>query len=108
MRIVVDPMPALRAAAVAKVNERYNWLASQNLHRDAAHAHKRAVANSVVNGTEPPAEFADEAALRSITSRAFAEIVTSKPNEAAQRELARQTELLAIEAATHPDQLPQG
>lgn len=108
MRIVVDPMPALRAAAVAKVNERFNYLASQNLHRDAAHAHKRAVAAAVIAGEVPPAEFAAEAALRGVEPKWLAFDIESRPNESAQRELARQTELLAIAAAARPDQLPQG
>jgi hypothetical protein len=108
MRISVDPMPALRVAAVAKVNERYNYLATQNIHRDAAHAHKRTVAAAVIAGVAPPIEFADEAALRNVSPLALAQDIASRPNEAAQRELARQTEMLAIATATRPDQLPQG
>lgn len=108
MRIVVDPMPALRLAAVAKVNERFNYLAGQNAHRDHAHFLKRILAAQIIEGGFAPDEFAEEAALRGISVHALAQTIVSKPNEAARRELARQTELLAIEAATHPDQLPQG
>lgn len=108
MRIVADPMPALRAAAVAKVNERYNYLATQEIHRDAAHAWKRSTAASVLAGDKAPAEFAAEADMLGLSPVAFAELISIKPNAAAQRELDRQTELRAIAAATHPDQLPQG
>lgn len=107
MRIAADPMPALRVAAVAKVNERYNYLATQNLHRDAAHAHKRAIAAAVISGSAPPVEFADEAAMREVTPLVLAQDIASRPNEAAQRELARQIEMMAIATATRPDQLPQ-
>lgn len=105
MRIVADPMPALRAAAVAKVNERYNYLAAQELHRDTAHAWKRAVAPLVIAGGDAPAEFAAEAVMLGMSTMAFAEMIATKPNAAAQRELARQTELQAIAVATRPDQL---
>ncbi len=108
MKIVGSPMVALRAAAIKKVNERYNLLASQNAHRDAAHAHKRAVAAAVLAGSEPTAEFSAEAALRNVSPLTLARDIAARPNEAAQRELARQTEMLAIAAATRPDQLPQG
>jgi hypothetical protein len=108
MRIVADPMPALRAAAVAKVNERYNYLAGQNGHRDQAHFLKRILAAQIIEGGFVPSEFAEEAMLRNVTPLALAQDIVSRPNATAQRELARQTELLAIEAATHPDQLPQG
>jgi hypothetical protein len=108
MRIAGSPMAALRAAAIVKVNERYNALATQNVHRDAAHAHKRAVAAAVIAGAEAPAEFSAEAALRNVSPLALAELIASKPNDAAQRELARQTELLTIAGALRPDQLPQG
>lgn len=108
MRIVADPMPALRAAAVAKVNERYNYLATRDVHRDAAHAWKRTAAASVLAGNDAPAEFAAEAMMLDLSAKAFAELIASKPNASAQRELDRQTELRAIAAATRPDQLPQG
>lgn len=108
MKIAGSPMTAMRAAAVAKVNERYNRLAGQNVHRDAAHAQKRSIAAAVLDGAEAPAEFAGEAALRGVTALALAQEIATKPNEAAQRELARQTELRAIATAARPDQLPQG
>jgi hypothetical protein len=107
VRIIADPMPALRAAAVAKVNERFNYLASQNTHRDAAHAHKRTVAAAVISGAQVPVEFAAEAEMRGITPLALARDVASRPNEAAHRELDRQRELLAIAATQTPDELPR-
>lgn len=107
MKIIFSPMPALRAEATRKVNERYNALAGTNIHRDAAHAHKRAVAASVIAGSAPTAEFAAEAALRNVTPFALAQDIASRPNEAAQRELDRQRALLAIAAANTPADLPQ-
>lgn len=108
MKLTASPMDALRAAAVTKVNERYNAIAAQNVHRDAAHAAKRTVAAAVLAGATAPAEFVSESTLRGVTAAALAADIASRPNEIAQRELARQTELLAIAAATTPDQLPQG
>lgn len=107
MRIGSNPMPALRAIATGKVNERYNRLAAQNVHRDAAHAWKRSVAPAVLAGADAPAEFAAEASILGMSIDEFASLIARKPNEAAKRELDRQTELRAIALAERPDQLPQ-
>jgi hypothetical protein len=106
VRISSNPMPFLRAAAVVKVNEQFNCQATQNIHRDAAHSHKRTVAAAVLAGAEPTAEFIAEATLRDVSAAALAADIASRPNLAAARELERQRLLLAIEAATTPDQLP--
>ncbi len=108
LRIISDPTPALLAEATRIVNERYNAIAAQNIHRDAAHAYKRTVAVAILAGGETPTEFAAEAKLRGMTPVALAADIAGRPNEAAQRELDRQRELIAIAAATKPADLPQG
>jgi hypothetical protein len=106
VRISANPMPFLRADAVTKVNEQFNLIASAEVHRDAAHAWKRTVAPSVIAGDEAPAEFAAEAAMLGMSTVDFAQLIASKPNLAAVRELERQRILLAIAAAQSPAELP--
>ncbi|SFM00792.1 hypothetical protein SAMN03159423_4883 [Bradyrhizobium sp. NFR13] len=106
--VTISPMADFRDEAIRQVNERYNQIARANLHRDHAHFIKRTLAAQIIEGGYVPAEFADEAALRNITPLDLANLINSKPNEAAQRELNRQRELLAIAAATTPADLPQG
>lgn len=106
MKVVVnDPMPGLRDKQIEDVNRHFNSLAASNLHRDLAHAHKRAEAAAVVAGTIASAEFQAEADLRGITAAELAEQITAKPNGAAQRELQRQQMLARIAAAQTPDDL---
>lgn len=100
MKLTLDPMPALRRDAAAKVNLRFNNLAQP--HRDAAHALKRQVAKA---GAAYPDWFVQEAVLRSISASALAALVLSKTDDLAERELSRQRTLLAIEAAKAPADL---
>lgn len=113
MKLTLDVMPALRRARVEAVNRSFNAIAAEQLHRDQAHAAKRAEASAIVAGVAsadpfgPVAsdEFAAEAALRNIAVIELAQLVLSKPNEAAQRELRRQQIMARIEAAATPADL---
>lgn len=96
MKLSVDPMPALRQARTDAVNRRFNDLAVLNLQRDQAHAQKRQWAS-----TQDP-RLAPEAALRGITVAALAELILSKSDNAAAREIERQRLLLKIAAGTKP------
>jgi hypothetical protein len=100
MKLNLDPMPALRAVAVAKINATFNTQAQP--HIDAAHDAKRKVAAA---GAPYPDWFMAEATLRGITPEALAALVASKPDTAGARELARQQALAAIAAATSPAEL---
>lgn len=100
MKLNLDPMPALRTNAVALANQWFNDKAQP--HVDAAHAAKRAVASV---GAPYPDWFTAEAALRGITADALAALVTSKPDNAAARELHRQKVMMAIAACTTPAEL---
>jgi hypothetical protein len=111
MKLVLDPMPALRDLTTHRVNAHFNDIATGNLHRDQAHALKRDQAAQVAAGGAAPAEFAAEADLRGLTAQALATLVLSKGNSAAQRELDRQKILAKIAAAVTPaelDVLPVG
>lgn len=101
MKIALDPMPAERARAVNKVNAYFNSLARPHL--DAAHAMKRQVASEPISGA--PAWFIQEADMRGITPTDLADLVLSKPDTLAERELARQCALRAIDAARTPADL---
>ncbi len=103
----IDPMPALRAAAVDQVNGRFDDMSRTGLHRDQAHAYKRIAAAAVLAGAAPADEFKAEADLRGLTPVALARIIASKPSNLAQRELARQKMLAAIDRATTPGDLDQ-
>lgn len=100
MKIVLDPMPALRAAAAAKVNAYFD--AKAQPHREAAHAAKRAAANA---GPPYPVWFEQEANLRGITPDILSSIVLSKPDMVGERELERQQILARIAVAATPDAL---
>jgi hypothetical protein len=108
MRVVLgalDPMPALRQAKADAVNRSFNMMASDNLHRDQAHAHKRAEAAAVTAGAGPSVEFQAEAELRGIAAVELAALIAAKPNTAAQRELRRQMIMAVIAAAKTPAEL---
>lgn len=96
-----DPMPAIRKAAMATVDGVFNQLALESLHRDHAHASKRAV---VVSGQFTP-EFLAEAGARGISPADLAILVLSKPDNQASRELARQKIMLSIERAATPAEI---
>ena len=105
MKLTIDPMPVLRDHAAYRVNQHFNVLASDNLHREQAHAHKRGEAAAIIAGAAPSAEFQAEAELRGITAAELAMLVLAKPNDAAQRELRRQRLLRRIAAIARPAEL---
>ena len=100
MKLALDPMPALRASAEAKVNQWFD--AKAQPHRDAAHTAKRAAATA---GSPYPVWFSQEAALRKITPAELANLILSKPDVVGHRELQRQQTLAQIAAAATPDAL---
>jgi hypothetical protein len=100
MKLVIDPMPALREVATLRVNEYFNTQAINNVHRDLAHAQKREWAKSGQLD-----KLAPEATLRGIQPEDLATLIISKTDTAADRELRRQTILLRIAAATTPAEL---
>ena len=107
MKLSIDPMPALRDHAAYKMNQYFNTLASDNLHRDQAHANKRAQAAAVAAGEMPSAEFQAEAELRCISAAELAQEILLKPNDMAQRELNRQKLMLRIAKITLPSELAE-
>lgn len=98
----VDPMPAIRKAAMATVDGLFNHLAHEHLHRDHAHASKRSIARLVVAGGAPTPEFMAEATVRGATPTDLASLILSKPDKHAGRELARQKIMLKIDHAATP------
>lgn len=101
----LDPMPAARDAATAKVNRYFNDIAHSTMQQDAAHTAKRSIANAIAAGGVAPADFAAEAELRGITPAALAAMVLTKPDNVGARELSRQKMMMAIAAATTPAEL---
>lgn len=100
-----DPMPAIRKAAMATVDGIFNQLAHEHLHRDHAHASKRSIAGLVVAGGAPTPEFTAEATARGATPTDLANLILSKPDGHAGRELVRQKMMLKIECASTPAEI---
>jgi hypothetical protein len=101
MRVALDPMPALKQRTVDQINAHFDGLARP--HRDAAHAMKRNVASVVMgNPARAPDWFSQEADLRGITPTAFANLILSKGDTVADRELQRQRAMAAVDAAATP------
>lgn len=97
MKLFIDPMPALRAAAKTQVDAWFNGVASTNQHRDAIHPLKRAAAQKLLAGDTTVADLDAEAALRRTSPRDLAALIVSKPDELAARELHRQKAFAKIE-----------
>ncbi|NEV75646.1 hypothetical protein DYI24_01120 [Rhodopseudomonas sp. BR0C11] len=102
----IDPMPALREDAKAKVTRFFNREAAAMTHQDAAYAAKRAAAARMQVG-EASEQLVAEAALRGISAEDLAREILSKPDTVAEREHRRQTVLAAIRSAATPQQLKQ-
>lgn len=105
MKINLDPLPNLRLAAEDKINQHFNEISKTFLHRDKAHASKRAIAESVVNGGASTDEFVEEATLRGLSPLDLAKLILSKPDTLAARELQRQKLMIAIQSAGTPEAL---
>lgn len=101
MRLELDPMPPLRAAAEERVNAHFNRLVVDNIHRDFIHQNKRAIVRDPSRWTE----LATEAELSGLTVDRLVEIIASKPDEVAERELQRRGLILSIRRATTPDEI---
>lgn len=105
MKLNIDPMPVLRRAKADEITLWFNSLAHSRLHVDAAYAHKREVAKAVMSGKTPTDEFQAEADMRNMHAGDLAQLVLSKPNVVAKRELYRQQLLSQVAAAKTPDDL---
>lgn len=93
----IDPMLAMRAAKIQAVNERFNRIAADNLHRDRAHAMKRQWAVSCQDS-----RLQSEADLRGISVAALSAVILSKPDNEAAREVERQRLMSRIDLAAVP------
>lgn len=107
MKLVIDPMPALRNEATDKINARYLNLIRADLAKRTVHQRKAEQARAVLTG-DVASTFAAEAELRGLKVEDFANLVLSKAkagdgyNEV---ELMRQRALLAVETATTPAEI---
>ena len=107
MRLNLDPMPALRKAAVDKINEHYLGRLGGGLPWTTAHRRKAEHARAALAGDIAPT-FVAEAELRGMTVGDFAHLVLAKAAkddgwDAA--ELERQRALLAVDAAQTPAEI---
>lgn len=99
MRLSVDPMPALRAARKERINAAFNAAAAHTAHLDQAYAQKREWAKA------QDARLTPEAELRGITVAELSDLILSKSDTLAERELRRQSILAKIEKAKTPAEL---
>ncbi|WBU27600.1 hypothetical protein OOZ54_12935 [Rhodopseudomonas palustris] len=102
----IDPMPALREDAKARVTRFINREAIEMTHQDVAYTAKRAAAARLLAG-EPSEQLCTEAALRGMSAEDLARDILSKPDTVKERESRRQAVLAAIRSAATPQQLKQ-
>lgn len=99
MKISFDPMPALRQGRKDKVNANFNTIGAMNAHLDQAYKQKRDWA--MVNSDK----LSPEAELRGITVAALSQLILSKPDVTATREMQRQQIMKRIDDAQSPAEL---
>lgn len=97
--IDLDPMPALRQVAAARVDAFFNAQAAQAAHVDAAHAQKRLWAATIDPRLKP------EADLRGVTIDRLAADILGRPDDVALRETKRVALKLQIRAAATPQDI---
>lgn len=97
MKLTIDPLPMAKASRKTKVNAAFNITATPHL--DAAYAQKRLWAEHDVSKLET------EAQMRGMTAEALAEVILSKPDTIAERELQRQRIMKRIDEATSLQEL---
>jgi len=102
MRVSIDPVPALRAAA----EERANFHHAAN-GQTIAHDCKRRAAEQFMAGGDASKEFQDAAAIEGLTVVQFASLILSKPDEIMQNENKRRKMIVAIRKATTPQELQE-
>ncbi|MGL5166623.1 MAG: hypothetical protein ACRC9K_12120 [Afipia sp.] len=102
MKISMDPMAKLRAAAAERTNSHINAMAVSDAHRDMAHRRKREIARDICDGKAGNEAFSAEAQLRGVPVLDFARSIKDRPDIIDERELHRQRTLLAIDAAATP------
>lgn len=105
MKLILDPMPALRAKAVDEINMHFARRFAGMKH--TVHLRKAEQARQALTGTIAPA-FAAEADLRGMSIADFAHLVLAKAAEDDgwdATELERQRALLAVEAAQTPGEI---
>lgn len=100
MRLSLDPMPALRERAEGAVNLHYDLIASRQAQRDAEHAAKREAARHVLRGEDAPAWFATAAEIEGMTAFDLAQAIDAKPDDVAERGLARRRVIMAVRQAS--------
>lgn len=72
---------------------------------DIAHDRKRALAQSVVAGGEPTAEFSDAAAIDGVTPQVLAQTILSKPDDLMTQENKRRSMVVRVRGAKTVDDL---
>lgn len=112
MRVEIDPMPALRADAIERVNARFSIETARAQFKEGVYARKRAIAQSILDGNRLPDDhpFVAEGALRGLSQEEFAILIADKPDASAEsdaREMCRQRLLMAISAAKSPAEIDE-
>lgn len=98
MKLDVDPLPTLKERAEAAINRHFNLIAGESLQRDAEHACKRRAASSG-RAEAMPKWFRDAAEIEGVTVGGLMQTVLFKPEEAAERGLARRRGILRVRRA---------
>ncbi len=104
MRIIIDPLAKLRSAAELRIEVHFNNLARGNVQKDQEHALKRQEAVQHVGGN-PSELLKAEAGLSGVSADDLARTILSKPNDLAERALARRKAILRVRSAKTIDDL---
>lgn len=93
MKLVINPLPALKQAKKERVNQNFNSMTADNLHKDLVYTQKREWAKTADARLQP------EADIRKITVEELSVLILSKPDNLSARELIRQDVMQQIEDA---------
>lgn len=106
MRISVQSsLPARKAEAEAIINERFNREAVTDLQKDMEYRRKKEIAESVLDGAEATAEFAEEAKLMGLSVVDLAAIIQAKPDTVMDRAIRRRRAILVVRSTATVDDL---
>lgn len=110
MKLVLDSMPQLIAAAQQRVDARFTALDVEASRKERIWIYKRAEAQKYLDGDGCDQAFMAEAEARGLSVGEFAQFILTKPQVDSffkDRELLRQKALLQLEACKDPEQLKQ-
>jgi hypothetical protein len=100
MKLTASPLEKFKKAAEEAIT---NAFAPTSM--DLVHDRKRQIAQSVLAGATPPAEFVEAATIEGWTPAELASLIMGKPDDLMVRENQRRQVILELRALTKADQI---